>query len=83
MAETPKTREELVDAIIRLRSGNCASEDFLEAIESLGLRIVPADPTDEMISQFDWLIKQQGCGVTESLIEAIAKSPFAPEDPNG
>lgn len=61
MAETPKTRDELEMAI---------SPRLVAIIESLGLRIVPVEPTEEMLE----------AGFLDGLQAAISASPFAPEN---
>lgn len=67
MAETPKTRDELEMAI---------SPRLVAIIESLGLRIVPAEPTNEMR---DAGLNAQ-VSTREIIRAAIAASPFAPEN---
>jgi hypothetical protein len=73
MAETPKTREDLWFAL----GSECGlvAEDVLDAIEALGLRIVPADATKEMLYAVD-----HGLGVAKKMwADALSKNPFAPE----
>jgi hypothetical protein len=73
MSETPKTREDLRFAL----GSECGlvAEDVLDAIEALGLRIVPAEPTEAMLYEVD-----HGLGVAKQMWDdALSKNPFAPE----
>ena len=88
MAETPKTRFQLCNQVADKTDllGNQVL-DVVQAIESLGFRIVPAelphgyfDATKEAMAS---AYRDVGDIWENVYAAAIAASPFAPEDPNG
>jgi hypothetical protein len=79
MAETPKTREELIDLAVECKFSRAEVSDFIGCIESHGLRIVPVEPTNEMLYEAD-----HGLGVAKQMwTDALSKNPFAPEKDDG
>ena len=69
----PKNREELIDALGETQAGRRTDpESIVEAIESLGLAIVPKEPTEEMIEDAQITIADY--------YMLIAASPFRQED---
>lgn len=81
MAETPKTREELFEAASK---GTYGDREWviavIEAIESLGLRIVPEEASEEMLSDAGYMPE---CGFETVYSSLVKASPFAPEKDNG
>lgn len=92
MAEAPKNRQELLERSAKAAFGpadeNTApnwlfvdrATKVIEAIESLGLRIVPAELTQEM---HDAMWEPTDMPWRRRCERAIAASPFAPEKDNG
>ena len=85
MSETPKTRSALIDALCAELFGTAWGDEpnarrahqlhiikMLQAIETLGCRVVPSLPTEAMLDCFQ-------CAGTEELAEAIARTPFSPD----
>lgn len=78
---TPRNREELIDALGNTVAGRRIDpESIIEAIESLGLAIVPKIPTAEMeaaaVNAY-----HETVNVTATIAAAIAARPYAKERP--
>ena len=82
MTYTPKDREEL---IMELSDGEneetgIFAERFIERIEALGIRLVPAEASDEMLDRANY---HCGCGFEDVYKNLVAVSPYTQEKPNG
>jgi hypothetical protein len=86
MPETPKTRDELIDLAVECKFSRADVSDFVGCIEAHGLRIVPAEPTEEMAKAgyetscgpYEFCSERGKAALTDELRAAIAASPFAP-----
>ena len=87
--ETPKDRQEAIEMIARVavEYPNRVKE-IIEAAEKLGLRLVPSEPTEDMLkaiwatvsdSAWEFVGKENSAPSVEEFRAAIAASPFAPE----
>lgn len=73
MGETPRTRDELEGLLEQW--ADLRGEQILARLERHGLRIVSAQPTEEMMDAI-----QVGDTCLEAWKAALALSPFAPEE---
>ena len=88
MPETPKDRHEAIEMIaLKAQEYPWRVQAFLEAAEKLGLRLVPAEPTEDMLkavwatvsdTAWEFVGKENSASSLEEFHAAVAASPFAP-----
>jgi hypothetical protein len=75
---TPKNRKELIEVLGDTAPGRRVDpESIIEAIEGLGLAIVPKEPT---VPMWEAMAENDSGGMKAEYRVAIAASPFRKED---